>query len=146
MRIRTRTWPAILVTVTSAVLGVSYLTRTGANDDPTTQKTDSHVDVLNLIVDFSHPALLNWVAHSRIPGVKQLFWLDMPGSLGHGHQSNWLPMADSCNLLFGGLIWWGGLFPPNREKSEEEKNIEMWFFYSLWIVFSWNFTTFRPLI
>ncbi len=41
------------MTVTSAVLGVSYLTRTGANDDPTTQKTDSHVDFLNLIVDMN---------------------------------------------------------------------------------------------
>ena len=40
MRMRTRTQPAILVTVTSAVLGVSYLTRTGANDDPTTHPED----------------------------------------------------------------------------------------------------------
>ena len=37
MRMRTRTQPAILVTVTSAILGVSYLTRTGANADLPTQ-------------------------------------------------------------------------------------------------------------
>ena len=41
-------------------LGVSYLTRTGANDDPTTQKTDSHVDFLNLIVDWGKLTETSW--------------------------------------------------------------------------------------